>query len=265
MLEFNRRKTPPTPASAATGDGLYFLPRRTNIMTARSIRRAAERKAAKLAAKEARQVSDIQLTANQENAELSTGPRTEAGKAISSMNAVKTGLTGRTVLLPSDDVAAYRTYLTVYETEFQPIGLRERELVQSIADTQWRLQRIPGLEMAIYAKGRDEFADQFNDLSPEVRNARIDLETTLHYQKPLRNLQLQESRLRRQREKDMAELKALQAERRAAELEAFAQRVFSKQSSPEKNGFVFSTPAMPANLSLQPRAASPLADQSNAA
>jgi hypothetical protein len=194
----------------------FIFAQENNIMTARSIRRAAERKAAKAAAKEARQLSEIQLTANQENAQLSTGPKTEAGKATSAMNAVRTGLTGRTVLLPSDDVAAYQTHLTVYENEFQPIGLRERELVQSIADTQWRLQRIPGLEMAIYAKGRDEFADQFNDLSPEVRNARIDLETTLHYQKPLRNLQLQESRLRRQREKDMAELKSLQHERREA-------------------------------------------------
>jgi hypothetical protein len=212
-------------------------------MTARSIRRAMERKAVKAAKKEARQVSEIQLTANQENAERSTGPKTEAGKAISSMNAVKTGLTGRTVLLPSDDVAAYQNHLVVYENEFQPIGLRERELVQSIADTQWRLQRIPGLEMAIYAKGRDEFADQFNDLAPEVRNARIDLETTLHYQKPLRNLQLQESRLRRQREKDMAELKALQSECQAAEIEAFEQHMLSKQAPSPSNGFVFSNPS----------------------
>jgi hypothetical protein len=82
-------------------------------MTARSIRRAMERKAVKAAKKEARQVSEIQLTANQENAQLSTGPKSQSGKAISSMNAVKTGLTGRTVLLPSDDVAAYQTHLTV--------------------------------------------------------------------------------------------------------------------------------------------------------
>jgi hypothetical protein len=242
-------------------------------MTARSIRRAMERKAVKAAKKEARQVSETQLTANKVNepavyqrgedsrkmTQYSTGPRTEAGKAISSMNAVKTALTGRTVLLPSDDVTAYQTHLVVYENEFQPIGLRERELVQSIADTQWRLQRIPGLEMAIYAKGRDEFADQFNDLAPEVRNARIDLETTLHYQKPLRNLQLQESRLRRQREKDMAELKSLQSERQAAEIEAFEQHLLTKQTSSPSNGFVFSNrpprpdatprtaPASPAN------------------
>jgi hypothetical protein len=195
-------------------------------MTARSIRRAQERKARKAAQKEARlqqqvqtepAISEAKLAANRANAQLSSGPRSAAGKAVSSMNAVKTGLTGRTVLLPSDDAEAYRQHLAAYENEFKPVGLRECELVQSLADTQWRLQRIPGLEMAIYARGRDEFAEQFEDFDPAGRSARIDLETFIQYQKPLRNLQLQEGRLQRQREKDMAELRELQQERRQAE------------------------------------------------
>jgi len=159
-------------------------------------------------------VSEAKLAANRANAQLSSGPRTAAGKAVSSMNAVKTGLTGRTVLLPSDDAEAYWNLLAAYENEFKPVGLRECELVQSLADTQWRLQRIPGLEMAIYARGRDEFAEQFEELDPAARSARLDLETFIHYQKTLRNLQLQEGRLQRQREKDMAELRELQQERR---------------------------------------------------
>jgi hypothetical protein len=193
-------------------------------MTARSIRRAAERKARKTAQKEVRleqnavetqsRISEAKETANRANAQLSTGPRTSEGKAISSMNAVKTGLTGRTVLLPLDDADAYLRHLAAYENEFKPVGLRECELVQSLADIQWRLQRIPGLEMAIYARGRDEFAEQFEEFDSAVRSARIDLETFIHYQKPLRNLQLQEGRLQRQREKDMAELRELQQERR---------------------------------------------------
>jgi hypothetical protein len=159
-------------------------------------------------------VSEAKLAANRANAQLSSGPRTAAGKAVSSMNAVKTGLTGRTVLLPSDDAEAYRNLLAAYENEFKPVGLRECELVQSLADIQWRLQRIPGLEMAIYARGREEFAEQFEDFDPAARSARLDLETFIHYQKPLRNLQLQEGRLQRQREKDIAELRELQQERR---------------------------------------------------
>ncbi len=162
-------------------------------------------------------VSESRIVANRANAQLSTGPRSAEGKVTSSMNAVKTGLTGRTVLLPSDDAEAYQQHLFAYESEFHPIGVRERELVQSLADIQWRLQRIPGLEMAIYARGRDEFAPQFEELDPAVLSARIDLETFLQYQKPLRNLQIQEGRLQRQREKDMAELRELQEDRRQTE------------------------------------------------
>jgi len=53
-------------------------------------------------------ISERRLAANRANAQLSTGPRTEEGKAVSSLNAVKTGLCGRIVLVPSEeDVAAY--------------------------------------------------------------------------------------------------------------------------------------------------------------
>src|SRR5579863_5462974 len=44
--------------------------------------------------------------ANRQNSLLSTGPKTPEGKAASSRNALKTGLTGRTVLLPGDDAEA---------------------------------------------------------------------------------------------------------------------------------------------------------------
>jgi hypothetical protein len=231
-------------------------------MTARSIRRAQERKLRKAAEKAARlaqpqpveATSEARLAANQANAvdepallseakiqKKSTGPRTEEGKAISSLNAVKTGLTGRTVLLPSDDAEAYHRQVTAYESEYQPVGLRETELVQSLADTQWRLQRIPGLEMAIYARGRQEFIDSYpehDDVS--LRTSLIDLDVHLKYEKQFRNLQLQESRLQRRYEKEMAELRRLQQERRATELPV---------ETPQRNvapGFVFSNDVLPA-------------------
>ena len=144
----------------------------------------------------------------------STGPRTAEGKAVSCLNAVKTGLTGRTVLLPADDAELYAQHLAAYGNEYRPEGLRERELVQSLADTQWRLERIPGLEMAIYTRGRVQFESAFENFDPSLRPALIELETFRFYEKQLRNLQLQESRLQRRYEKEMAELRALQKERR---------------------------------------------------
>ena len=224
-------------------------------MTPRAIRRAQERKLAKLARKE--QLSEARLAANRENAHLSTGPTSDTGKARSSLNAIKTGLTGRTVLLPTDDAAAYERHVQAYQAEFQPAGLRETALVQSLADTDWRLERIPALEMAIYARGRHEFAEKFAHEDPNVRPGLIDLETFLTYEKQLRNLQIQEGRLRRQREKDAAELRQLQTER-ASECASEPRASAIGQSQPAAgappapgcqfepvpltaNGFVFST------------------------
>ncbi len=198
-------------------------------------------------------VSPAQLAANRANAQLSTGPSTSEGRAKSSLNAVKTGLTGRTVLLHSDDVAEYQRYLTAYEQELRPVGQQESDLVQSIVDTMWRLRRIPGLELAIFATGRLEFADAFNDHDPSLRSGMIELQTFLKYEKQLRNLQLQDARLARRREKEMAELRQLQQARKSEEerkriaaLDAAArQYLIAKKNNaaftPAANGFEFST------------------------
>ncbi|MGH9619962.1 MAG: hypothetical protein ACRD45_09680, partial [Bryobacteraceae bacterium] len=82
--------------------------------------------------------SPAQLAANRANAQLSTGPRSPAGKAVSRLNAVKSGLTGRSVLLPTDDVAAYEHHVREFMKELNPVGIREQCLAQSIADNMWR-------------------------------------------------------------------------------------------------------------------------------
>jgi hypothetical protein len=201
-------------------------------MSPRTIRRAIERKAKKIERKrlQSEPPSEARLDANRANAQLSTGPRSEDGKANSSLNAVKTALTGSTVLLPADDVAEYQRHLDAFELEFQPVGLRECELVQSIADTWWRLRRIPTLETALFAKGRLEFAHLYDDQELAARPHLIDAYTYLVYEKQIRNLQLQEARLTRRREKETAELRLLQADRT------------QKEEKPEtSHGFEFST------------------------
>jgi hypothetical protein len=40
-----------------------------------------------------------------------------------------------------------------FQEELQPVGERETTLVQNLADTQWRLDRIPGLEFGLFALG----------------------------------------------------------------------------------------------------------------
>jgi hypothetical protein len=90
--------------------------------------------------------SAAQLAANAANAQFSTGPVTDAGKAVSSQNSLKHGLTSQTVLLPGEDEAAYRQLRDGMSAYWQPICEPEVQLVQNLADTQWRLNRCPRLE-----------------------------------------------------------------------------------------------------------------------
>jgi len=191
-----------------------------------------------------------QIAANQANSKLSTGPTSSDGKAKSSLNAVKTGLTGRTVLLPGDDAAAYEAHIASFFARHQPTVDEERNLVQSLADTEWRLLRIPTLELGIYAVGRLEFAAEFPQEDPEVKKHLIEAKIFLAYQRQLNNLSIQESRLRRQREKDTAALRNLQQLRKQHEKKRlteaarqYIQAVHEERHDiwePDENGFEFS-------------------------
>lgn len=188
-----------------------------------------------------------QLEANRRNAQLSTGPKTPEGKAASSRNALKTGLTGRTVVLPSEDAAVYERHTEAVFEEFKPAGDRETELTQSVADSRWRLARIPGLESAIYALGRMKFAEEFQAVPAAEAALLIEAQTFLTFQRQLNNLTIQESRLRRQCEKDIAELRRIQEIRiviaaRKTKAAAAAANASPNQDQPARTaiGFEFS-------------------------
>ncbi len=193
--------------------------------------------------------SNSQISANRANAQLSTGPKTPEGKAKSSLNAVKTGLTGRTVLLPGDDAAAYQKHVDSFFNKYKPVGDDEHTLTQSLADTGWRLLRIPSLEHGIYALGYLDLAARFENQDPEVRSSLIQAQIQVLYEKQLKNIGTQEARLRRNREKDMAELKTLQKERKQLEEQRMKQasdlyedaRDAGQPFDPAEFGFEFST------------------------
>jgi hypothetical protein len=209
-------------------------------MSESSYRRAVEQQAAQAAAAQAASqtsegglpastctetatLSDARLAANRANAQHSTGPRTEEGKATVCLNAVKTGLTGRTVLLPFEEAAPYKALMTEYEKALQPVGVEERALVQSLVDCRWRLDRIPGLEMALLTLIRNEWIARDPKYNNPVTAILTEMEIRRKHEKEFRNLQIQEARLARRRQKEMAELFGLQHARKANEAEALAQ------------------------------------------
>ncbi|MBV9308576.1 MAG: hypothetical protein JOZ45_20690 [Acidobacteriaceae bacterium] len=163
--------------------------------------------------------SERRLATNRANAQLSTGPTSETGKAKSSLNAVKTGLCGRTlVFADAEEAQAYREHVERLFEHWAPIGVAEHTLVQALADTYWRLESIPGLESGTYARGRSRYAELYGEEpDPTVRRVLLDAHIEDVEAKTFRNLRLHERRLQRQLEKDKAELHQLQQKRSAQE------------------------------------------------
>ncbi|HEX4750877.1 MAG TPA: hypothetical protein VH302_15160, partial [Bryobacteraceae bacterium] len=89
--------------------------------------------------------------------------------------------------------------------------------VQIVVDCHWRLRRIQELEEAFYARGHEQFEEQFAGMPLALRRSRIVLETHLAYQKELRNLHIQEARIDRKRRKALEELKQLQSGRQTTD------------------------------------------------
>jgi hypothetical protein len=228
-------------------------------MTARSTRRAAQRRANKLARKAERNQPNHSLTplpnsipsaieAEAQQHTYQSDESTETPKTIPALDTVPTPLTGGSVLLPEEDAGLYQKILNDYERCYRPIGAEENALVQSLADINWRLSRIPRLEMSLYALGRAEFAGEFDEYEESRRPALMDVRTFLVYERQLRSLQLQEARLVRRREKETAELRRLQKEREQKEkleLEIASKLYLAAQHDnqpfePADHGFEFS-------------------------
>src|ERR1019366_2342829 len=82
-----------------------------------------------------------QIQANRANAQLSTGPRTEQGKAISRLNALKSGIDARNEAAGGENPSALAALAAEYDREFQPLGVVERVLVDILVRDDWFLRR----------------------------------------------------------------------------------------------------------------------------
>ncbi len=101
--------------------------------------------------------SEIKLSAralaSRQNGARSRGPKTAAGKAVVSRNALKHGLTARgTVLLDGEDAVAFAEFQAALGAELAPAGTLQQELVLRIAAGLWRGRRSDRIEAALLAR-----------------------------------------------------------------------------------------------------------------
>jgi hypothetical protein len=85
--------------------------------------------------------SEARIRANQQNALLSTGPKTSEGKEKSRQNALKHGLTGEGVVLIDEDAAEVERRYLAMSDEMRPSGEMGKALVRRLATLSVRLER----------------------------------------------------------------------------------------------------------------------------
>ncbi len=119
--------------------------------------------------------TQAQAVANKANAQHSTGPRTEQGKAAVSTNATTHGATSKQALVKGESLTEYRQNVERFNAEFKPTTEHETVLVQLMADSAWRLRRLRPWELQLLEEcsaHANPFADdeQFKKLNRAHRH-----------------------------------------------------------------------------------------------
>jgi hypothetical protein len=148
--------------------------------------------------------TEAQTAANQQNAKLSTGPRTPEGKRRSSINNLTYGLFANDIrehCSPEDQIR-YDAFIKLHTHSFTPKGPRENWLAYKIAQTMFLLDRAYDLNLHMLCKPVNaEGPHAIGQASAE----------------PLPNMALYKNRMRNDFEHYSALLKVEQAERKEKE------------------------------------------------
>lgn len=92
------------------------------------------------------------------NTKRSTGPRTSEGRAVSSLNSRRHGLSSsRHSVLPHESSEEFDALLDDLRSDLMPVGAVEELLVRKLAEAEWRTRRAAGFEVsALVQEGADE-------------------------------------------------------------------------------------------------------------
>ena len=103
--------------------------------------------------------SAAQIDANRRNAQQSTGPRTEEGKAHSSGNAVKHGLNSRRFFVREDEQEEFASLRDALTAEFVPETAYQWDLFTQVLHASWKMCRVDRFEAELFAAHADPFGD----------------------------------------------------------------------------------------------------------
>ena len=103
--------------------------------------------------------SQAQLLANRQNAQHSTGPLTSEGKARSSQNARKHGLTAQELIVRDDEQEAFVSLEADLAAQLRPQGALEELVFNQLFHAAWNQRRIRRLEAELFDGQTDPLAN----------------------------------------------------------------------------------------------------------
>jgi hypothetical protein len=203
--------------------------------------------------------TEKQIAANRANAARSTGPITIAGKKRASLNALRHGITAQVCLMPEEDRTAFNQFCAELVTSLAPANPVERQLAQSFAEDNWRLNRARAIENNLLAFGHYGPEGNIDAEHPEIHAAMTAAQVYSADPHQFQLLTLYIQRTNRDIHRNLQLLRQLQTERKAERAVALAEAADLHQLHQMKKlpanqiefGSVFSTPEIKATITRQ--------------
>ena len=194
-------------------------------------------------------ITEEKLNANRENAQHSTGPRTDPGKARSKLNGLRHGLSGQTVVLPTEDMSVYLAFVEKQFIALDPESDIERQLAQRYANEQWRLNRCTTAANSYIALGHAGPASDSDVDHPELHAAFTEARQMMDNVKTLELFSRYEGRIARMAQATLKQLRDEQARRKEQQQKEMCHAVLFRQFknmlqepfNPAEFGFASST------------------------
>jgi hypothetical protein len=160
--------------------------------------------------------SDLKTKSARANGAKSRGPATQEGRAKSSRNSLRHGLSAKTVVLPAESYEQFQLLLDAHIQQFHPANPVEMDLVEAMAVARWRLRRIWAIETSLLAneltRRAEDIDDEFTEMTSEDRLAWV-FETLANGGQSLSLLARYEGNLNRAFDRAFKQLNLLKSQR----------------------------------------------------
>jgi hypothetical protein len=124
--------------------------------------------------------SPQQITANQANAQFSTGPRTEAGKTASAQNSLKHGLSAKYVPLSPEERPLFERLEADLRSQINPQGAIQEILFRDLTAAAWKLNIIDHLLASFNMTTAMFLADEIPDRVRKLLRHKADQNRAFH-------------------------------------------------------------------------------------